>query len=42
MKKLNSETYFTKALLGIGAWGFSEKEVRSCANITAEVYKIIV
>ena len=42
LKTLNSKKYFTKALLELGAQGFSEEEVSSCANIITEVDKLIV
>ena len=42
LKKLNRIEYFTKALLELRAWWFSEVEVISCANITAAAEKLIV
>ena len=42
LNKFKKIKYFTKALLEIRDWGFSEEEVSSCANITAEVEKLIV
>ena len=42
MKKLKRIKYFTKVLLELGSWSFSEEEVSSCANITAAVEKIIL
>ena len=42
MKKLKRIKYFTKSLLEIRAWVFSEEEVSSCANITAPEEKLIV
>ena len=42
MKKLKRIKYSIKALLELRARGFSEDEVRSCANITASVDNMIV
>ena len=42
LKKLKMEKYFTKALVELRSWGFSEEEVNICTNITAAVEKISV
>ena len=42
LKKLKRIKYFTKALLELRAWSFSEEEVSRCANIKAAVENIIV
>ena len=42
LKKIKMVKYFTKVLLELGSWGFSEYEVTRCANITAVVDKLIV
>ena len=42
LKKLKRKKYFTKALLELRAWGFSEEEVNNSSNITLELDKLIV
>ena len=42
LKKLKRINYFTKALLELRAWGFSEEEVSIFSNITAAVDNLIV
>ena len=42
LEKLNRIKYFTKSLMELKAQGFSEEEVRSCANIKAEVENLIL
>ena len=42
LNKLNRKRYYTKALLELEAWGFSEEKVKICANIIASVGKLIV
>ena len=39
LKKLKRVKYFTKAILELRVWDFSEEEVSSCANITAVAEK---
>ena len=42
LKKLKRINFFTKALLDLRAWGFSEEEVIISANNTAAVEKLNV
>ena len=42
LKKLKRINYFTKALLKLIAWVFSEEELSRCANIISAVEKLIV
>ena len=42
LNKLNRIKYFTKSILEIRAWEFSEEGVISCANITSAEEKLIV
>ena len=42
LKKFKRIKYFTKALLELRDKGFSEEEMRSCANITDAVEKLIM
>ena len=42
LKKLNRIKYFTKKLLELRAWGFSENEGISCTNIKTTVEKLTV
>ena len=42
LKKLKRIKYFTKATLELRGRGFSEEKVSICANIIAEVEKLIV
>ena len=42
LKKFERVKYFTKALLELSGWGFSEQDVSSCANIIAAVENLIV
>ena len=42
LKKLKRIKYFTKSILEFRAWGFSEEEVISCANIIVPLENLIV
>ena len=42
LNKLNRKRYYTKALLELEAWVFSEEKVKIFANIIASVGKLIV
>ena len=42
LKKIKRKMCFTKELLELGSWSFSEEEVSSCSNITAVVEMLIV
>ena len=42
LQKIKRIKYFTKSLLKLRAWGFSEEEVIRCENITDTVENLIV
>ena len=42
LKKLKRIKYFTKSLLELRTWGFSEEEVSRYANITSAAGNLIV